>query len=469
MTPTITYNCINTSKPVTSANMVFGLLKRFWNGSASTSSVGHKQVEASVTSEIPPVSHDTKNKRVELQSTDRQSQHLVIPTVEDIDSITRSSSFAQSGPTSWCNDIRALQSTFHSPAGRLNPRFVTLQRSHNGMTPPRTPTLGTSPASRDLNTTPASVSPNDIEMLDATFNHSPTPHTTPPKDKSNMTLEGCSVNSFRLYNATVAEEEERGAPGPSHVSSSTGERSAIPGEEEGTGHASAESSPPVDSHQEKPGPKSQKDADGMQFKNVEDYCPCGLGGGHFLVCGHTVVSKEPCGTNCKTPQPEHAAFKCEQCEEIVRDVCNMKLTQAEKDKINLVWQQRNQTLFIALCVEAVTRHLPNTKGNIAETVICMYMKDFGRPSMAYRTVHEPNNAETHDDLFATRKECSQAKTQEPAAEINSKVEAAEDPNAQLDVSKGAQEPSNTTPRPLLPPTTTTTTFKKRETQPAPSI
>jgi hypothetical protein len=115
---------------------------------------------------------------------------------------------------------------------------------------------------------------------------------------------------------------------------------------------------------------------------VEDYCRCGTGGGHFLSCGHTIVAvNEACGTNCKTALHEVQPFNCPQCHDIVNDVLKNGLTMEERAKIDFYYTRRDGISF-ALAVEYVTKHLPATQRNIAETVFGIMSPGYGRQCLA---------------------------------------------------------------------------------------
>jgi hypothetical protein len=322
-------------------------------------------------------------------------------------------------------------------------------------------------AKSNLNTSSTSPDIEAIEMLDATTMQNPTPPPTPAtSDEKTQSPPDQGGNTTRPYQATVEDEQDE---------QSSATLSSTPNSNDSRPRLQPKS--PKDCHREAPGlyvrpnyasevvieefndpndpmPKGYWGTwrgYRMGYSTVEDYCPCGLGGGHFLVCGHTVISKEPCGANCKTAQHEHEAFKCEQCNEIVQDIFENKLTQEEKDKIKL-FHKKNDALYLALCVEAVTKHIPIAKGNIAETVLSFVMENYGRASLAYRTVEDPNEPNTLADTFRDFHESGQRKTREIMAQYNlgslntheKRKDVDDTADTQNDTQENAQEAANNT-------------------------
>jgi hypothetical protein len=115
---------------------------------------------------------------------------------------------------------------------------------------------------------------------------------------------------------------------------------------------------------------------------VEDYCPCGIGGGHFLTCGHIIVAvNEACGTNCKTASHEVQPFNCPQGHGIVNDILKNDLTMEERAKIDYHYTRRDGISF-ALAVEYVTKNLPVAQRNITETVCGIMSPGYGRECLA---------------------------------------------------------------------------------------
>lgn len=115
--------------------------------------------------------------------------------------------------------------------------------------------------------------------------------------------------------------------------------------------------------------------------SIEDYCPCGTGGGHYLVCGHTVVSDSgdiTCGANCKAGLHSVQPFSCPECRRGVNEILENKLTVAEQDKIKFHHSGQRHALAIALSVEYVSKNMPTANGNISETLISIAMPDYGR-------------------------------------------------------------------------------------------
>lgn len=118
---------------------------------------------------------------------------------------------------------------------------------------------------------------------------------------------------------------------------------------------------------------------GVRFHHstVEDYCPCGTGGGHYLSCGHTIVGDVTCGSNCKGNATEEEPFNCPQCQDMVKDILKNKFTKEQKEKVKSL-RAKNDLLAIPMAVEYSTRHLPSSKGNISQTVMSLLTKGYGR-------------------------------------------------------------------------------------------
>ncbi|KAH7066595.1 hypothetical protein BKA63DRAFT_522765, partial [Paraphoma chrysanthemicola] len=131
---------------------------------------------------------------------------------------------------------------------------------------------------------------------------------------------------------------------------------------------------------------------------VEGYSPCGSGGGHYLICGHEVISKEPCGANCKKPQHNVPAFDCSQCRDIANEILNSKVTNEEHTKMTF-YRNIGHPLAMPLCVEYIAKHLPEHPGGIAETVMCILNPDYGRECLAYITVSDEEEPKVLAEMF----------------------------------------------------------------------
>ncbi|KAH7406903.1 hypothetical protein DE146DRAFT_408336 [Phaeosphaeria sp. MPI-PUGE-AT-0046c] len=118
---------------------------------------------------------------------------------------------------------------------------------------------------------------------------------------------------------------------------------------------------------------------GVRFtqSTVEDYCPCGTGGGHYLSCGHTVVGNATCGSNCKVDATKEQPFNCPQCQQTVKDIFKNKFTNEQKEKVNSLHAKKD-VLTIPVAVEYATKYLPSAKGNTAQTVMSLLAPGYGR-------------------------------------------------------------------------------------------
>lgn len=142
-------------------------------------------------------------------------------------------------------------------------------------------------------------------------------------------------------------------------------------------------------------------------RTVEDYCPCGTGGGHYVICGHTVVGDKACGPNCKLGGAEQQPFNCPQCREILDDVISNKLTPEEQTKLKMYYEEGG-ALTAALCVEYVSKHLSTATGNIAETVMSIIATGYGRACRA--VIDAPVEQPTLTEMFNKHHNTLQEKT-----------------------------------------------------------
>lgn len=134
---------------------------------------------------------------------------------------------------------------------------------------------------------------------------------------------------------------------------------------------------------------------------VEDYCACGTGGGHWLICGHEIVSNKgdtACGANCKTGLHAAEPFNCPQCRDTMANIIETKITPAEKASVKF-HMSLNISLGISLAVEYVSKHLPTVKGNIAQTLMSIAEPRYGRAcQIVPAAVEEPKNfAEIYEE------------------------------------------------------------------------
>jgi hypothetical protein len=140
---------------------------------------------------------------------------------------------------------------------------------------------------------------------------------------------------------------------------------------------------------------------------VEDYCPCGTGGGHYLTCGHMVVGEEACGQNCKTGAPAKLPFNCPRCLDVVNGILQNKLTKDEQAKIEF-HRSIKDTLAVAVSIEYIAKHLPTAKGNIAETVLAIMVPQYGRECRA--VLADAGEPQTIADLFQEHHSSLEQKT-----------------------------------------------------------
>jgi hypothetical protein len=142
---------------------------------------------------------------------------------------------------------------------------------------------------------------------------------------------------------------------------------------------------------------------------VKDYCACGIGGGHYLVCGHTIVSDTSditCGSNCKTGLHAAQPFNCLECRTIMTDVLENKLTQAEKENINF-HDSQNDPFAIVLSVEYVSKYMPTGHSNISQTLINITTPAYGRAcQIVPDEVTEPT---TLADIYQEHREAMEQK------------------------------------------------------------
>jgi hypothetical protein len=146
---------------------------------------------------------------------------------------------------------------------------------------------------------------------------------------------------------------------------------------------------------------------------VEDYCPCGTGGGHYLLCGHTVVGDAACGANCKSGPHDQQPFNCPKCREIVHTIFENKLTKEERANVEHHYKKKD-VLAIPLCVEYITKYIPTAHGNIAETVVGMLTSQYGRECQA--VPDDTSKPQTLAEMFEEHHNALEQKTRAKLAE-----------------------------------------------------
>ena len=124
--------------------------------------------------------------------------------------------------------------------------------------------------------------------------------------------------------------------------------------------------------------------DGMRFYTPDEYTDdhqCGHIGEHKLICGHWVSSTLPCGSTCRDVDHDHDALICPTCCGDIRDCVEHMLTAQEQAMLRQCLV--NTALLTIKLVEMVSRHLPQVKGGITETVRCLVTHGtYGRPCKA---------------------------------------------------------------------------------------
>lgn len=493
--------------------MVFGFMKRIFN--APTTSETSRAPNA-------PAQANTVSPSIETspRPTFTRSAYPIVPMSSFMETAERASPSSSSSSS----DTPTAHTSFQAPSAylqpaRVDPLLSTLDRPVFGKaamhTPPArafttvTPShsfahlgrnrIATSPPERNFTpppinrtetSTPVSV---DVEMEDATHAQNPTPPETPPtKEQNDETARINTSSSTEEPRAQKSARTPTSAPGVSNRQSeaqpttsgyqATAEEEQV--EELTSTPVTSNHQPTV--HQETSGLYMRPDYASeviieefpdpaypmpkgyygtwrgvrMQVSTAEGYCECGLGGGHYLICGHTVVSKEPCGSNCKTLQHDNEAFKCQSCGDLVKDILLNKLTAEETAKLTPA-KEKNASLFLALAVEAVTRRMPTAKVNIAETVMGP-TQDYSRASLLYATVEYPNEPKNFSEMFQYHHESMQNKTRKIIAQMNM------DENATREKRKDMGETSSDVEnaREATEPTPSNSTNKKRKSQPA---
>jgi hypothetical protein len=168
---------------------------------------------------------------------------------------------------------------------------------------------------------------------------------------------------------------------------------------------------------------------------------CGTDGGHVLICGHWVLSNEPCGANCRTEDHSQQPFFCTQCRDIVIDVYNTKVTDAEQARIAFA-QTQNDLIYVALCVEYITKHLAGVTSNVTQTIINMVSPNpTGRDCLPMSWMQEEDSLEARYAKFCVEKEGVKHKEQEIRTEMEHgplNTHGKRKSNAEADLQDGAQ-------------------------------
>jgi hypothetical protein len=153
---------------------------------------------------------------------------------------------------------------------------------------------------------------------------------------------------------------------------------------------------------------------------VEDYCPCGTGGGHYLVCGHNVVSDSGdtiCGSNCKTGLHTAEPFICPNCHVVVKHILDNKLSPEENASIAFHFARQDaQNLAIMLSVEYVSKYTPTKKGNVASTLLSIALPQYGRACLS--VPNEPIETTTLASMFQEYHDILEQNSRAREAEIN---------------------------------------------------
>jgi hypothetical protein len=451
-----------------------GLLKRLWN-SPTSAPVAQQPTTA------PDAEAIRTPEAIQTEVDPLKSGHNL---VADTDYPHLPGSFFETSQTrtsstpSQIPEIPTTQTNFRAPKGHLGTtRFApvlhysgALHRPLNNIAAPHTPILKAYFIHKNCDSTSTSSEPEDIEMLDAApvFLQNPTPPATPPKTRDTSRSRQSSASPSRHHQPTV-EDENKEAEAPGLGSPSTPNigdhrpkaqmKISDNRNKETTGfymrpdYASQvimENFPDPDD----PMPNGYWGTFGghrMCVSTVEEYCTCGKGGGHYLICGHTVISNDPCGANCKTPQHEHEAFKCEQCETVIRDILSSKLTPQEQAKLE-IFREKNVAFCIALAVEVVAKHMPTAKGNVAQTVTSIVMENYGRTCRAYTTVDDPDEPKNMADMFAQHHESGQRRDGDIRAKMDQEPLVAhekrkESDGTQDDAQDSAKAPDVAAPEP----------------------
>jgi hypothetical protein len=140
---------------------------------------------------------------------------------------------------------------------------------------------------------------------------------------------------------------------------------------------------------------------------------CGFNNLHRLICGHDIESTEPCGSNCKTEQLEEKAFDCPTCRDIVHDLFNTTISEADTSKLNKL-REMDHVAFTSRCVEYVTRSAPQLKGGVTEAMISFLRKGYGR-ACKHSEGPPPVEVQPVEDTIRHRQECHERKQREKHA------------------------------------------------------
>ena len=337
------------------------------------------------------------------------------------------------------DSAQASHTIFRPPQGDIGPRRVhplfganirATYQPFNKIAMAQPPTFG---ATASADSGQKSTSSPDVNSFPMTDTPSPWVPTSPTSLPNNASVPGKNAHPPVQNQATVEDdhEEETASSNASSEPSNPNRARLAPKRPQDCHRNSASTSPYIfpdyasqvvweTFSDEDPEPKGYMGTmGGMRWCRSlpEDYSPCGSGGGHYLICGHEVISQEPCGANCKTAQHHIQAFDCSRCRDLAWEILNNKLTEEEQAKVDF-FRQSGHPLAIALCVEYISKYLPTRPGNITETVMCILNKNYGRECLAYITVPGENAPKTLVEMFRNSHDRMEEKTREHLARQN---------------------------------------------------
>jgi hypothetical protein len=271
---------------------------------------------------------------------------------------------------------------------------------------------------------PASDSADRADMTNASFPQAPMPFTSPSKNNADSPCPLSDTNTCSAKKATV--EDRKGEDVGNRPATLADGRPKLQAKRLQDCHrrpqqAEAKSDVNHEYRWEKfpdpndPIPKGYMGTVGsirMTQELGSESQTCGADGGHVLTCGHWVLSNEACGANCKTEDLAQQPFFCTQCRDIVIDVYNTKVTDAEQARIAFA-QTRNDLVYVTLCVEYVTKHLAGVTSNVTQTIINMVTPNpAGRNCLPMSWMQEDDSVEARYAKFCAEKESVEHKKRE---------------------------------------------------------
>jgi hypothetical protein len=144
--------------------------------------------------------------------------------------------------------------------------------------------------------------------------------------------------------------------------------------------------------------------------------PCSNNYKHVLVCGHWIDSSEICGSNCRKPNPSQKPFNCPTCHDIVRKILHGSFTATDATRLRN-FRENSDQIFLACCVEQVTRAAPQLKTGITEAVAGLLLIEYGRA--CERTDNpDPEGLETIERIVREMQERDERKKRERFASEN---------------------------------------------------